>query len=225
MRPAASMLELIVAIVVMGIAVMTLPMLLTQTQNNNAYTMQQEVILAARTKLGDTLTYRWDENSIQDNTIRVLITDGDSDLNVSSDGIRRIGHVKGNKRRKFFTDLNASTPPSLLGPDPLGSHNLDDIDDFNSATPSQLQLPAQDTNLDYHFKDFNLTTNVVYVSDTANYNASDFNFTFETNTSASATSTNIKLLTLSVTGNNETPFTLRTYSCNIGESELLRKAY
>ncbi|WP_331775853.1 type IV pilus modification PilV family protein [Sulfurospirillum sp. 1612] len=220
MRSAASMLELIVAIVVMGIAVMTLPMLLTQTQNNNAYTMQQEVILAARTKLGDTLTYRWDENSIQNDTVRVLTTDGDSDLNVSSDGIRRIGHVKGDKRRKFFTDLNASTSPANLGPD---SGDLDDIDDFNSATPSQLQLPAQNTNLDYHFKDFNLTTSVVYVSDTANYNANDINFVF--GTTASGTSTNIKLLTLSVTGNNETPFTLRTYSCNIGESTLLRKAY
>ena len=49
MRKAASMIELIIAIVVMGIAVMTLPILLLKTQNNNAYTLQQEIILAART--------------------------------------------------------------------------------------------------------------------------------------------------------------------------------
>lgn len=220
MRRAASMLELIVAIIVMGIAVMTLPLLLSQTQSNNAYTMQQEIILAARTKLGDTLTYRWDENSLQNDTIGVLMTNGDSELNVTSDGIRRIGHVKGNKRRKFFASLNAATPPLNLGPD---GGVLNDIDDFNNPTPTALVLSTQTTNLDYHFQDFNLTTTVAYVSDDANYSANNINFVF--GTVASATSTNIKMLTLSIAGADTTPFTLRTYSCNIGESELLRKAY
>ena len=36
MRKAASMLELVIAIVVMGIAVMSLPLILKQSQNENA---------------------------------------------------------------------------------------------------------------------------------------------------------------------------------------------
>lgn len=221
MRHAASMLELIVAIVIMGIAVMTLPLLLSQTQNNNQYSMQQEIILAARTKIGDTLTYRWDQNSLQNGTIKVLVTNGDNELNVSSDGVRRIGHVKGDKRRKFFSALNQATTPANLGPD---TGALNDIDDFNSATPTNLTLSTQTTNLDYHVKDFNMTTSVVYVSDSANYSASNINFVFGT-TPVTTGSTNIKMLTLSITGSDISPFTLRTYSCNIGESELLRKAY
>ena len=59
-----SMLELVVAIVVMGIVVMSLPLILTQVQNNNAFAMQQEAILAAKAKIGDVLTYEWDANSI-----------------------------------------------------------------------------------------------------------------------------------------------------------------
>ncbi len=225
MRKAASMLELIIAIVVMGIAVMTLPILLLKTQSNNAYALQQEIILAARTKMGDTLTYRWDQNSLINDKIFVLMTNGDSDLNVSSDGIRRIGHVRGNKRRKFSSDLNVSTPVANLGPDPLGSNNLDDIDDFDGKTDT-LVIPAQTTNLDYHFKDFNLTTTVVYVSDAANYNNQILIFTLDGNESVhSSHTTNIKRLTLSVKGKNNSPFVLRSYSCNIGESELLRKAY
>ncbi len=220
MRKAASMLELIIAIVVMGIAVMTLPILLLKTQSNNEYALQQEVILAARTKMGDTLTYRWDQNSLINDKIFVLMTDGDSDLNISATGsIRRIGHVKGDKRRRFSPDLNSSTPVANLGPD---GGDLNDIDDFNGKTDT-LEIGPQVTSLDYHFTDFNLTTTVVYVSDNANYSAQNLNFTFDTN--ASTTTTSIKMLTLKVKGLNNTPFTIRSYTCNIGESELLRKAY
>ncbi len=228
MRKAASMIELVIAIVVMGIAVMTLPILLLKTQSNNAYTLQQEVILAARTKMGDTLTYRWDQNSSVSDKIFVLKTNGDNELNASVDGIRRVGHVKGDKRRKFVFDINTSslytaTPPSLLGPDPLGSNNLDDIDDFSGKT-SLLTLPSQSTSLDYHFIDFNLTTTVVYVSDSANYNSTpNLNFTF--GTTPSTTSTSIKMLTLSIKGKNNSPFKLRSYSCNIGESEISRRIW
>jgi len=222
MRKAASMLELVIAIVVMGIAVMTLPILLLKTQNNNEYTLQQEIILAARTKMGDTLTYRWDENSLINDKIFVLMTDGDSELNITSPGsIRRIGHVVGSKRRKFSNDLNSSTPVANLGPD---GGDLDDIDDFDGKTDKiELSYLSQATSLDYHFKDFNLTTTVAYVSDAADYSSSDMNFTFS-DTNASTTSS-IKMLTLKVKGPNNVPFTIRSYSCNIGESELLRKAY
>ncbi len=221
MRKAASMLELIIAIVVMGIAVMTLPILLLKTQSNNAYTLQQEIILAARTKMGDTLTYRWDEHSLVDDKIFVLKTNGDSELNatIASGFIRRIGHVKGDKRRRFSPDLNSSTPVANLGPD---GGDLDDIDDFDGRVDT-LELSPQTTSLDYHFTDFNLTTKVVYISDNANYNATNLNFTFDTN--ASTTTSSIKMLTLKVAGPNSIPFTVRSYSCNIGESELLRKAY
>lgn len=64
MRRGTSMLELVVAIVVMGIAVMALPLMLSQTKSNNEFAMQQEAILAARTKLGDVLTYAWDEANV-----------------------------------------------------------------------------------------------------------------------------------------------------------------
>lgn len=219
MRNAASMIELIIAIVVMGIAVMTLPILLLKTQNNNAFTLQQEVILAARTKLGDTLTYRWDEASLQGDRIGVLVTNGDSDLNVTSDRLRRIGHVKGNKRRKFFSDLNTSTPVANLGPD---TGDFNDVDDIDGQTTS-LSSSSQTTSLDYRFTDFNISTTVVYVSDDANYSSPNMTFTFS-HANVSHT-TNIKLLTIKITGEGVTPFTMRSYSCNIGESELLRRSY
>ena len=50
-RSAMSMIELVVAIVVMGIAVASLPLILLQTQRSTALAMQQEVILATTTRL------------------------------------------------------------------------------------------------------------------------------------------------------------------------------
>lgn len=213
MRKAASMIELVVAIVVMSIAVMTLPMMLEQTQKNNEFTLQQEILLAARTKLGDTLTYRWDENSLNNDRIVVLQTNGDNELNPILGTTRRVGHVKADKRRKFNFDNNATTPP--LVPDA----NIDDLDDFNGDS---VTLTGTAADLDYRFTSFEMNTTVVYISDDADYNST--NLTFDLNTTGIANSSNIKMLTL-ITGRENSLFTLRAYSSNIGESEFLRRPY
>ena len=61
MRPAFSMIELIISIVVMGIVVSSLPLILSQTEQSNTYAMQQEAILATKAKIGEILTYDWDD--------------------------------------------------------------------------------------------------------------------------------------------------------------------
>ena len=102
LRNGSSKIKTVVAIIVMGIAMMTLPMMLTTVQNNNAFAMQQEAILMARTQLGDIMTYPWDENSIKNGISIVLdTTNGDSNLSrfPDSNSTRRIGHIKGDKRR------------------------------------------------------------------------------------------------------------------------------
>jgi len=215
MRKAASMLELIVAIVIMGMAVMTLPMMLEQTQKNNEFAFQQEVLLAAKTKLGDTLTYRWDENSLNNERIVVLETNGDSELTSSIDN-RRVGHIYGDKRRKFNLENNATATANF------NDGNIDDLDDFDGESVGLFGVVAE---LDYRFIDFNMTTTVTYVSDTADYNSTNLSFNLDTATAGGTTS--IKMLTLRIAdaAENIEPFTLRAYSCNIGESEFLRRYY
>jgi len=219
MRKASSMIELVFAIVIMGIALMALPLMLEQTTKNNEFSLQQEILLAARTKLGDTLTYRWDENSLNNDRIVVLRTDGDSELNPEANTTRRIGHIHGNKRRKFAFDNNATQTANFTLDTPF-----DDIDDFNT-NDSNLTDSSETTNLDYRFIDFIMTTTVTYLEDNATYsNQIINNFTFNKDNNVSHSS-NIKMLTLNVTSNNGVPFTLRTFSCNIGESEFLRRNY
>lgn len=223
MKKASSLIELVIAIVVMGIAVMTLPLMLERTQENNAFVMQQETILGARTKLGDILTYPWDENSIQTNVVGVLdtaLSDNELSRNPDINSTRRIGHLQQDKRRKFFnnTALTATTPANLGkdGAEPIPN----DIDDFAKVVDFNAT-----GGLDYRF-DFNMTTTVAYISDTADYSVQDMsNFTFQIPPNTAVGSTSIKMIQLTIDGEDLTPFTLRAYSTNIGGSQLLRRTY
>lgn len=214
MSKASSMIELVIAIVVMGIAIMTLPLMLTRTQNNNAFAIQQEAILASRTQIGDILTYPWDENS--KNNTYVLDTNS-TYFKRETNSTRRKGHVKGYKRRKL-----SSTPTyasSVLGIEVPGVY--DDIDDFNSGAIRKV-IETNGTaiaGLDYKF-DFNMSTNVVYVKD--NYVNGTI---FELNATALIGQTsNIKMIELQAKG-GDINLKLRAYSTNIGENELLRRTW
>lgn len=215
MRHAMSMIELVFAIVIMGIAVMSLPLILTQVQNNNAFAMQQEAILAAKAKIGEILTYEWDENSYDANASRSFVLDtanGDNELNATAGTPRRVGHIDSDYRRKFFP---VATQASIIGAD---GGDLDDVDDFNGqATTIAAPLEGAGT-LDYVFT-LRLTPTITYASDTATYSNSPLNdFTF--NFANAGTITNIKTISVMVSG-ADTNITLRTFLCNIGESTLL----
>lgn len=215
MRPAMSMIELVFAIVIMGIAVMTLPLVLTQVQNNNAFALQQEAILAAKAKIGNVLTYEWDERSYDPITLYSYVlnaSNGDNELNATV-GTQRVGHIDTDYRRKFFpTETNAST----IGSDANDAGSFDDVDDFNGISTL---VAADPQTLDYVF-DLNLTTSVNYVSDNTNYAASTLNgFALNPNYGG-ATPTNIKAISVTVSGGDQN-ITLRAFTCNIGESKLL----
>jgi len=218
MRKAASMLELVIAIVVMGIAMMTLPLMLSRVQNNNNFAMQQEAILMARTQIGDIITYRWDEHSMDSSSnVGVLDTNSkNTNFERVAGTIRRIGHVKGNKRRKFFaTETNAST----IGLD-SGETIPDDIDDFDDSNKSLSS--ASDTNhtAGYKLYDSNMSISVKYTDD--NNSAPTFNF----NQPPHVPTTNIKAITVSLKNSQlDGNLTLRAFSCNIGANQLLRKDF
>ena len=230
LRKASSMLELVIAIVVMGIAMMTLPMMLTRVQSNNEFAMQQEAVLMARTELGDILTYPWDGNST-DSSLNVGVLDttsGDSDFNRSTDSIRRKGHVKADKRRKFFATPTYATLKSNFGT----TGTPGDIDDFDTSTDINLTTThdANETNatLGYKVSDSNMSVSVKYLSDITTYDTTNGIVTFDINTSATPPTgtTNLKLIEVSLTNSLlDGSITLRAFSANIGANQLLRRTF
>ena len=224
MRKAASMLELVIAIVVMGIAVMSLPLILTQSQNANAIALQQEVILATKTKLGYILSYEWDANSYDLNASvsRVLDTtnsaSADSDFNTTT--TRRKGHVQADNRRRLGDD-NTKTP-TLKADFNSGNPTVPlDIDDFDVRDENT--TIASDT-MDYIFN-LELNSTVSYIDDNASYTNQDINFIFDAS-SAPANPTNIKMITVrTVDTSNNVNIVLRAFASNIGESGITKKAW
>ncbi len=224
-RNGFSLVELVLSIVVIAIALMTVPLMLNQSSKSNQFALMQESILAARTKMGNVLSFKWDHNAsdLNGSVVRVLdVTDGAAALDriTYSDENRRKGHVKEDRRRRMTdNEMNAS-----LG---LEGTDFDDIDDFHNE--SSIVAPAGGGvkgKFDYLDEDLNLTVTVKYISDDINY--SEQNLTFDFNVSsatfAAGESTNIKMIELRATSvNNDIPFLFRTFSCNIGQSKLYER--
>lgn len=220
-----SMIELVFAIVIIGIAVMSLPLILTQVQNSNSFALRQEVILSIKTKLSYILAYQWDQNTYDATADieRVLnipaSADTATDFNTST--TRRKGHVLADGRRRLWDDLNTSTPKANFGTAGLPS----DIDDFNGKDENKTI-----TALDDFIFDLNLSTSVNYIKDTlqaGNYATSNaITFTFDPENNTTNNSTNIKMIKVSATANGiENPISMYAFSSNIGQSKVAKKRW
>ncbi len=228
MRKGISLIELVLAIVVIAISVMSVPMMLQQGVKNDTFSMMQEAILAARTKMGNILSYQWDDNAREvdneEGRLRALdVLGGDPALDRNSTYYpeRRIGHVYNDLRRKMMA---AVTYPKV-GAD----NNISALNDFDAQstkiTWSGVSMPSD--RYDYLDKDLNLTTHIYYVSDRlmsgSDYNDTTLNFVFDPSTKFSITdtnSTNIKMIELNVTTSSYPAFIFRTFSSNLGETSL-----
>ncbi|AOO64894.1 type II secretion system protein [Sulfurospirillum halorespirans] len=227
MKKAMSMIELVFAIVIMGIVVMSLPLVLTQVQNSNSFALRQEVILSIRTKLSYILSYQWDQNTYDATADieRVLNvpTSADTDTDFNTSTIRRKGHVLADGRRRLWDDLNVSTTKANFG---VANATIleGDIDDFD--VDSEIKTV---TALDDFIFNVELNTTVNYIKDTlsnGNY-ASSKDITFTFNPSNSTTnSTNIKMIKVTATANGiEKPIFMYAFSSNIGQSKVIKKTW
>ncbi len=225
MKQGFTLIELIVAIIVIGIAMMSVPLLLSQSSRSNEFSLDQEAILAASTKIGNILSYPWDDKLVSEVDVKHIldVTHGDSELNRSPDNnsTRRIGNFKANYRRKFNTNLTyASVVLGKTGDTNTTAYN--DMDDFNGTSDIINGSGSGD-----YLMDLNLTTQVFYISDNAAYSSSPTLNFGDLNISAVTPTTNLKMVQVKVVNltNNQDITTLRAFSANIGSYELLYRTF
>lgn len=216
-RPAIAMIELIFAIVIMGIALMSAPMLISTAKKSSSVVLQQEGINQAVSRITMILTYPWDENDTNESCIPPVlrVTHGDSELeSMSTDPSRRVGVPPTSKSRKFNScgsDLDASA----IGQD---GGDQDDIDDFGGSKPLST---IQDAGGRYIGKDSaTIETVIGYGSDDATYSNTVITFT----PSAGTPTSNIKNIDVTVktfASDEElnSSITMHAFSCNIGGFE------
>ncbi len=227
-RPAIAMIELIFAIVIIGIVMMSAPQLISVATKSGYLTMQQESINEASSQVNMIMGYHWDENNTDEKYLDPIlnVVSGDASLDINTSTHRRIGTPMESYRSFIRSDgdfnLSASSSLGLDG----SETEENDIDDFNGTNASLTLEGATAGTID---ADIVIAIDVSYISDIADYNQSTFTYDFNI-TSTSTTSTNIKMIETTLTSSsgvdelNKT-IILRAFSCNIGGYELEERSF
>jgi len=212
-RKAIAMIELIFAIVIIGITLLSIPNLIYQASESGYTTIQQESIAAAASDLSLILSREWDEVGTTDEFhTPILETDStDSALNTRP----------GAHSRSFFTGIGGPYSASTIGAD----GDTDDIDDAHGKTDGKVTLidGARDL-IDINVQ---IATDVEYISDATTWNTAATNFDFPTG--AAGGTSNIKRITLTLTTTStaeeiaDKKIVFNAFSSNIGSYKLERR--
>jgi len=233
MRRAIALIELIFAIVIIGITLLTVPNLLNTTTKATVNAITQEAISNGASHLEMILSQYWDENSINNDNPILYVNNGDSELEEAKDSngnalSLRVGSNKESPRR-FKLDSSGNkiyaTSASLLG---LESNDTqpDDIDDFAKTSYTLVKNDEATVDIgEYKDKTIKISTSVYYISDSTNYSTSTVTYNNPLN-NPNAQSTNIKAIKVTITSTNDNKFiVLNGFSCNIGAQKLRRRDF
>ena len=227
-RLAFSMIELIFAIVIIGICMLALPMIMLTDASSQEGALAQEGILLTTTKVAQTLTFPWDPNSSPGgelmSTSRVLETRAAQPAGLARVGTKdfRIGHFPEMLRRRLSPNSSPATA-SIIGAGNNSISSLDGDSENIVATAGSEQFAYK--------KQWELNTTILYVADAATYQNSvinDFDFS---RTDAGPTPTNIKMVQITATditpnsAGNGNRMRLWSFSSNIGEAEFFKRRY
>ena len=201
-RFAFTMIELIFAIVVIAISVVSLPMMTQATQRGIESNILQEAIFAASAELMGATAGYWDERSMEDedfsNDSRVINIHSGTEPACNADRLRP-GHIlQPLHRRCLESDLSSNL-------------NLTDTSIFSLDDAE------------------NTTSTDIFVDDTATGTADETGYkelyTSTTVVSQSSTNANVKVITVTVSNSDGIVTVLRTQSANIGEIDYYKRTF
>lgn len=236
-RKGFTLIELIFAIVIVAIIVLSIPMMNLINAKATEGSISQEAVFASSAKLMQTLSFPWDENSsdieqiLEGATVLsgvVNIPGGTASLDFN-DTVCRPGLIA----RRCRIDQNGwEVNVSNAGNDDT-SPLVRGLDDSNGT----FSMASSATSSEGYKNVYSMRVDVAYVSDNINSAGGtiDYNATapfganhFVFSNAVSANKTNLRLITISTfrTDDAVTPVTvLRAYGANIGEIKPYRRTY
>ena len=216
---AIAMIELIFAIVIIGITLLSIPNLINQASESGYTTIQQESIAAAASDLSLILSREWDEVGTTDAFNTPILTTTSTTASLSS--------RPGGRTRIYATSTGTSFPASAITSD---GGDFDDIDDVDGITGGSVTLI--DGGQDLIDVNITIANAVTYISDAAasgtDWDETTVTFNFPTATATSTTS-NIKKVTITLTTTNtaeelaDKKILFNAFSSNIGSYKLERR--
>jgi prepilin-type N-terminal cleavage/methylation domain-containing protein len=208
MRSAFTLIELIVSIVVIGIALMTLPLMIEQSAKTNEVANLARSYFNAQVLLQTIASMPWDKQIVIKSTdnngsLFLDVVNGDKALDrTDNNTTKRIGSFEASEEMRHFYPSN-----TFASQIPSSSTTYNAIEDYNN-------YKTQVGNTSF-------SVAVAYVDDGKNNNSSHETATWNLNSgnSSQTQSTNLKRITLTLTnttGANKTTANLGYFSSNIG---------
>jgi len=206
-KKAIAMIELIFALVIMGIVLMSAPMLIQQSVRSGNVALQQEAISLTAEKISWILSMPWDEHK---DIIKIN--------NITPKGLPP-------QTSRSISDKNAS-PLTSFGTVDANDSTFDDIDDFHGDN-NGLVLFGSATSSDvgdYVDNNVSINTTISY----ADINLSNISVNSRIyNNKNMPNPTHIKFIKVNLTPNRndiselEKNITLEAFSCNIGTYDII----
>ncbi len=224
-----AMIELIFALVIIGITLLSAPMLIQQSIASSNVTLQQESIAAIASHTGILLTSHWDEAdaNYSNGTAPILAVTRNlpvTDPFIFTTTIPRVG-MKNIIGRTTVIGNSLVYTSNTLGTDFNDSTFLDDIDDYHGSNIGLSIYNNENTTVqsgDYIDTKFNLNTQITYANDfpignlaittTANNIFAQQNITGQSNIKF----INTRLTTANSASELAKDIRLTAFSCNIG---------
>ncbi len=235
-----AMIELIFSLVIMGIVLLTAPLLIQQSIRSSNIALQQEAIAAAASQTAIILSMHWDENNtkITIGTSPVLdvnrtVTPDPLDFNGGMlNGLKGPlpGGIKVSGRITIAPGKPILIPSATMDLNDSNESNYtsyDDIDDFHNSDLGLTLFSGESTSSDigeYVDVALNIHSNINYIEDRPVGNQfNSINIATDINETDIGVASNIKFITVNLTSNSgedvlDKNITLQAFSCNIGTS-------
>ncbi|MBN2896094.1 MAG: type II secretion system protein [Campylobacterales bacterium] len=230
-RLAFTMIELIFAIVIIGITVVSLPMMMQVNTKATDASVGQEFIFAASSILLSAMTSKWDEHSINpfaagEHLERVvLISSPGSDrfANLDANPTYRIGHLQQNGHRAFHADptfrnlgISGTITGALIATSNTAAKGQEKTNQSLTHDAGPVDTVDDNKKMDTH------TLTVLFIADPDD----DLSTPYEFLSSGSTTPSNMKIfnVTMNDKEGNEA-IVLRGYAANIGEFDYYYRTY
>lgn len=202
-KAAFSMIELIFAIVIIAITVISLPMMTQVTSQGIERNLVQEAIFAASAELNQALSFRWDRNSAEGSATafsKVINMDnnGDGIGDNNCTNAKRPGHAARSCRN------------DLLGVANVADVNIPNLN--NAAHGAQTMFVGDATTAAGYKQNYNSTLTITTPA------------RFDKNATVGA-DPNIKMVRIQVSDADGVVVQLDSFSCNIGEVDYAKRSY
>jgi hypothetical protein len=226
-----AMIELIFAIVIIGIVLLSTPMLIQQSINSGFVALQQEAISAISSHTGILLSKHWDEGDANNTTGVAPIIQLTNPMPNSPFKLAGIVNIDISSRTSAIGEDNLTSSPIGFDINETSSDLYDDIDDYNNQNLNLVIFNNEATTSsrgEYVDQNITITTKVSFANDRPNGANSLIGTNIQAgnsiynNQDISPNNSNIKFIQINLTSNNtavpelDKNITLNAFSCNLG---------